>query len=76
MNKIFDWNIRTCDNKIPDNRLIVWCSVCGFEHRYAEPCPACEDPARWLPIEAIEQLAEEYGEDSIFANVLKKNSTK
>jgi hypothetical protein len=69
------WN-RTPDMKIPDNRRIVRCSDCGFEHLDDIDCPACAEPAKWLPLEAIEQLADEHGENSTFAKALRASAAR
>lgn len=67
---------RTPDMKLPNNQRMVWCPVCGYEHLDSVDCPACDEPAKYLPLEAIENLASEYGEDSAFAKALQASASK
>jgi hypothetical protein len=51
------------------------CQVCGYQY-LEKSCPACSNPAKYLTLDKIEALAEEYGDASIFAIVLRASAAR
>jgi hypothetical protein len=51
------------------------CNVCGSNYS-EQSCHACNDPAKYLTLDQIEDLAEKYGDASTFALALRVSAAR